>query len=169
MREQGITRVIIRVSPEQGEALRTLEQAEAVIDSEMELEGYVYLPLAESIPTFKDYLSRVFDIVKQVEFNRLWLDCEAKAAFDSVRKIWVAVGELHAASLGIYTRRNWWLQYTNEERDLRGFPLWDADYDNEPDLGNFTPYGGWTERFGKQYAENVPFCGTTVDLNVFRE
>ena len=49
-------------------------------------------------------------------------------------------------------------------------PLWDSDYDGEPDVDvGFVPYGGWTQRAMKQY-RGTSTIGVVdqIDLNVRR-
>ena len=71
----------------------------------------------------------------------------------------------------IYTARHVWNELTNHWTGPadQGVPLWDADYDDDPDLGGFIPYGGWTSRIGKQIADTDTIGGQSAQYNVFAE
>jgi len=60
--------------------------------------------------------------------------------------------------------------YKNINDPSKPVPLWDVQ-DGAPDLGNFQPHSGWTERAGRQYKLDQNFFGLpsdrTIDLNVF--
>mgnify|MGYP001582451802 FL=1 len=163
MKEQGITRAIIRISPEAYSG--TQAQIYALHESGLEMEGYIYLPLDKPLSNFRSYLDTALFLCLDM-VDRVWLDCE-EDGLDVIARIHEAVERFREFKVGIYTRRNWWETYIDDPENFSYLPLWDADYDDVPDLEDFTPYGGWTKRFGKQYAGNQPFCGTTVDFNVF--
>ena len=44
-------------------------------------------------------------------------------------------------------------------------PLWYARYDGNPSFEGFTPFGGWTKPYIKQYKGTTPFCNASIDLN----
>ena len=71
----------------------------------------------------------------------------------------------------IYTTRHVWNELTNYWTGPadQGVPLCDADYDDEPDLGNFAPYGGWTSRIGKQIADTDTIGGQSAQYNLYAE
>jgi hypothetical protein len=105
----------------------------------------------------------------------LWLDCEKytdsrgvtdpgpdavwlRAAIDESRKLGVRPG--------IYTGGWWWHEVMANTREFSDVPLWAAEYDGNPDLADFAPFGGWTRASGKQWAEKLP-SGAGLDQDVF--
>lgn len=71
----------------------------------------------------------------------------------------------------IYTARHVWNELTNYWTGpaSQGVPLWDADYDDDPDLDGFLPYGGWLTRIGKQIADTDTIGGQSAQYNLFAE
>ena len=39
------------------------------------------------------------------------------------------------------------------------FPLWYANYDGEPNFGDFSPFAGWSSPFRKQFSPSGSKCG----------
>jgi len=72
----------------------------------------------------------------------------------------------------IYTAHWWWVGHFGDKQDFKHVPLWNAYYDQQPDV-DFAklPYGGWTldKVIGEQYAGSVQVDGVTVDRNSFRK
>ena len=70
---------------------------------------------------------------------------------------------------GIYTSRYMWQDIMggfDKCTSLGNVDLWYAHYDNEPDFGDFRPFGGWTEPKMKQYNGDKYECGVGIDKNV---
>jgi hypothetical protein len=49
--------------------------------------------------------------------------------------------------------------------DFNKYPLWNIHQDNNPEPGQFRPYGGWKVAKAKQYKGNAEVCGDTVNLD----
>ncbi len=45
------------------------------------------------------------------------------------------------------------------------FPVWYAHYPTAKSFSDFSPFGGWTTPFMKQYNGDQPLCGADVDLD----
>lgn len=69
--------------------------------------------------------------------------------------------------IGIYTRENWWREYTGNSNEFASYALWNAKYDGIADLNVHTPYGGWLQQTMKQYQADFVLFGKAVDLNVY--
>lgn len=74
-------------------------------------------------------------------------------------------------SCGVYTRENWWRQYTNDYTGLGKLPLWHASQYKTtvpiPFSSYFKPYGGWQVPMCWQYRGDVPQAGGwTADYNL---
>lgn len=71
----------------------------------------------------------------------------------------------------LYTAHWFWHGRFGNSQAFRHLPLWNAYYDQEPDI-DFAkaPYGGWTleDVVGEQYAGTTQLAGVTVDRNSFR-
>jgi GH25 family lysozyme M1 (1,4-beta-N-acetylmuramidase) len=72
----------------------------------------------------------------------------------------------------IYTARWWWKGHFGNSQDFKHLPLWNAFYDQDPDIDFATAsYGGWTldKVMGEQYTGSTELAGITVDKNSFRK
>lgn len=79
-----------------------------------------------------------------------------------------AVSNVKDKPVVIYSSLNMWGICMRNDACFQHLPLWDARYDNIPELDtNWVPYGGWEKRAGKQYkgTTTVP-GGFSADLNV---
>ncbi|MEM0328213.1 MAG: hypothetical protein QXP36_01845 [Conexivisphaerales archaeon] len=89
---------------------------------------------------------------------------------DPIQRINEAIKAVEKAGLKpiIYTSRYYWLQITGNTEKFSYLPLWDARWDGIEDINaNWTPYGGWTKRTGKQYVGDTKLHDKIVDLDVF--
>ena len=72
----------------------------------------------------------------------------------------------------IYTARWAWFKYMADTSLFNGRPLWNAFYDNDPDI-DFAhyPYGGWElgKLAGEQYTGTMQVDGYGFDFNHFRD
>lgn len=72
----------------------------------------------------------------------------------------------------IYTARYAWEEITGNSEDFRWVRLWNALYDDDPDIDFLAhPFGGWTlaSLAGEQYANSTPFGGIDVDFSTFSD
>jgi GH25 family lysozyme M1 (1,4-beta-N-acetylmuramidase) len=79
-----------------------------------------------------------------------------------------AISHIQDKPIVIYTSKSMWDVVMAGVSEFEDFPLWDAKYDNLPDLdANWVPYGGWKERAMKQYQGTTSVPGNiSADLNV---
>lgn len=98
--------------------------------------------------------------------DRVWVGCEIVNIEE--RHIAQALNSVEAKgkSPGIYTAKWWWDGVFNNPTTFKDYPLWNAHYDNNPDIdfGNY-PYGGWTTPYMKQYQGTTNLDGVSVDLD----
>jgi hypothetical protein len=97
-----------------------------------------------------------------------------------VERIYEAVQAVELAGLNpvIYSSQsNWNTIAGNTHPSFGCLPLWNPRYDGSDDITSdfgqpWQPFGGWTQRAGKQYCENNTGCATSLgapdaDLDVF--
>jgi GH25 family lysozyme M1 (1,4-beta-N-acetylmuramidase) len=93
---------------------------------------------------------------------------------DAIQRIADAVEAVRSAGLTpvIYTHRGAWQSITKNSVAFSNLPLWDTDWDKKGSLQEtWRPYGGWTNRTGKQYDHDL-WAGQKpwqvwADLDVF--
>jgi len=106
--------------------------------------------------------------------GRIWLDIEGSQYwFSSVtsnqnwyKQLKDSCGT-YGVRCGVYSSASQWsaifgtlgFVYGNE------LPLWYAHYDNNPSFSDFSPFGGWTKPYAKQFAGDTTVCSMGVDLN----
>ena len=70
----------------------------------------------------------------------------------------------------VYSAYWFWSQYLSHVTSFARYPLWNAYYDDHPDI-DFAklPYGGWDISMvvGEQYTNTTPYMGMQVDFNFF--
>ena len=143
----------------------SIAQSRSVLTNRKLLTGYCYCygsvdptKTVAWAATLADYCGA--SIRGEFPAAHLWLDMEDTDAPDD---LWLAKAagkaEEMGVSLGIYTGRYWWRQHMNN--DWSYLPLWLANYDEDPSLDSFIPFGGWTYLTGKQYTS------TPIDQNTF--
>ncbi|KAI8138492.1 glycoside hydrolase superfamily [Fennellomyces sp. T-0311] len=93
--------------------------------------------------------------------NRRTLE-DFKAALD-------AASETTLWKWGIKTSQAEWKMITGStDWVLDGnVPLWYSNYDGSPSFEDFTPFGGWTTPFSKQYAKDSSFCDATFSESYY--
>ena len=68
----------------------------------------------------------------------------------------------------IYTAHWFWHGRFGNPDDFKDIPLWNAYYDQDPDIDfDSLPYGGWTDVVGEQYIGTHIFEGLEMDRNTF--
>ncbi len=100
--------------------------------------------------------------------ERMFLDCEEDTIL-TPEQVVADLSSLVPATMGIYTRKDWWERFTGNSDCCKDLPLWYAHYDGIENFDDFVPFGGWAKPFMKQYAENQTVAGILCDLNLFRE
>lgn len=169
-RDQGIQHVVVRASLERQELSDIAHQQLQVLgDAGFRLAVYVWAYFSEdAVTTANEALS----LYSEYSPDHYWLDCEETdprwaGTSPSQRVAWIHdfVGAVQAqgGKPGIYTGQWWWVPYMDNSAEFSDLPLWDADYDGVADDNDWSHYGGWSERAGKQYS------GNPIDLDVWHE
>lgn len=143
---------------------------------------YLSIPIQRELDKTLEVHQYVFDKTGKSPF--VWMDFEDKfrdhynppllgyEVHPDVITGWVQyaifLAEEEFGSVGLYTRRGWWQEYTADNSGLfTNLPLWAADWDGVPDLNVYKPFGGWSKQTMKQYAGDVTVEGVLCDLNVY--
>ena len=103
-----------------------------------------------------------------IEGDKLLHPTDPKARLsDAIHNAGV-VDRLEDRPVVIYTSVSKWKTVMDNAPGFNYYPLWDARYDELPDLdANWVPYGGWEGRAIKQYSQNrIVAGGISADLNV---
>lgn len=78
-----------------------------------------------------------------------------------------AISNVKDKPVVIYSSAYMWGKVMGKSTALSQYPLWDARYDELPELDtNWVPYGGWIQRAMKQYQGTTSVAGISADLNV---
>jgi len=105
-------------------------------------------------------------------YGTVWLDIEGAQYWDSntasnadfFQKMVDQAGSL-GLTIGVYTSESQWEPIMGSYTGGKDYPLWYAHYDNDPSVSDFSPFGGWSSPYMKQYAGTTSMCGCSVDLN----
>eukprot|EP01088_Endostelium_zonatum_P016248 TRINITY_DN430_c0_g1_i1.p1 TRINITY_DN430_c0_g1~~TRINITY_DN430_c0_g1_i1.p1 ORF type:complete len:214 (-),score=44.97 TRINITY_DN430_c0_g1_i1:55-696(-) len=108
-----------------------------------------------------------------VRFGTIWLDIEGPGTYWSANhasntefiKELLDHGRSLGAHVGVYTSKSQWIPITGGATVASTAPLWYAHYDGTQNFGDFSPFGGWTHPYMKQYKGTTSLCGTGVDEN----
>ncbi|TXH46272.1 MAG: hypothetical protein E6Q97_29905 [Desulfurellales bacterium] len=145
-------------------------QVDSAREAGAEVDGYIYYYASE------DASARTLRLLGNLQgrtINFLWLDWEEGMNGLSVEDTIAYMHKAQDTCIGIvytghYTRRNWWIEHTNDYQGFAGQWIWDATNDKTPDM-SYIPYGGF-KHYMEQYAFDVmllPEMSGPVDLNVF--
>jgi hypothetical protein len=159
------------VIPGTQNAAQYQQQRDVAISNGLRVQAYVYLLWPKALIQTQ----RAISLMGKDE-EILWLDVEddtsgmTQGQIVSVLEDCVEACEQAHVRCGIYASQNTWTTLTGDSQDFSDLPLWNAFYDNDPDL-DFArfPYGGWTAPLLEQYGNTQVFCGQSVDLNVINE
>lgn len=111
-------------------------------------------------------------------FGNLWLDIETNPdsncawtdANDNCNFIATMIQAAQGASqsVGVYASNYMWSSITGgcTAGADAGAALWYAHYDGNANFGDFSPFGGWTTPFMKQYWDSIGFCNVNADADV---
>lgn len=175
--EEGVRRVIVQVVNER--ILTHRQQIPVLIDAGLEVQAYVYVWFSGGEQFVKDrvrWACSELGAFPRVEM--VWLDCEQSTEddppFDYINlpttviiRSAVDVVARSGYRPGIYTRRDWWELGTNNSTAFKDLPLWNANYDGDPDLDP-AGYGGWGIPHMEQYQGTSTLAGVPmVDLNSY--
>ena len=125
-------------------------------------------------------VNELFTHVTPSLYSRVWIDVEtnpssgcswtghsAASNCDFVTEIAKAIAG-HGKTAGVYASAYMWGQIMGGQKACAGLsshPLWYAHYDKNPSFSDFSPFGGWTKPFMKQYIGDTTLCGAGVDYN----
>ena len=170
--------------------LETLWRAkyEEGLDFSVDIYLYVHWPPNDFFETpVPDQVREAIDLLGELAIGppslpvgRLWIDLEdappvEQSLADTVSLIREALEACGSFPCGIYTRKTWWDENTlPNTTEFSNYPLWYAHYGCplNPTFSDFEEFGGWTEPFGKQYADNKEencsdnLCSKSVDYDI---
>lgn len=175
----GCSRVIV--------ALNNLTLAKRQIDNAkaagLQVQAYIYLYFQQ------DPASRVSEALNALSgtgVRDVWLDCEDETFSFASRFCINKLG--YCADLvwkrgfnpGVYTASWWWKKHIDSTPDselstqqveylakIYDLPLWDARWDNDPDIDPAN-YGAWTQPpVMSQYRGDTDFMGIWCDINSY--
>lgn len=173
-KEEGCQRVIV--------ALNNMSLAESQIvrarDAGLEVEVYIYYYFGHNVVLrTRDKLGYLRDKGLLNAVGRVWMDLEDQTHTIEerylVNRVRIArdtiTGEFNK-DVGIYTAAWWWNRYLPNTTEFSDLPLWDARWDNDPDIDPVR-YGGWTKPYMSQYAADTHYgtSGIWCDINSYGE
>jgi len=153
------------------------------------VDVYMY-PAGTKSTTGKAQAAAVLNALKSVKYGRVWIDVEGVGKswtgnptanaqlFKDISSTLTAGG----ASVGVYTQGWQWNSIMGSSTAGSSFPVWYAEYGQGPghftttdgtcnysgatqSLASFTPFGGWTKAYAKQYNGDCSKCGCSIDVN----
>ena len=130
----------------------TRQQCQAGLDNGWELNGYIWCP--------SNYQSRL-SLFDGFFLNELYLDVEGPdLTWSEIDVGFSACDDYLGGITGMYTRANMFQNWIDRYSFRK---LWEAYYSDNPDIDDgWRPFGGWTERYMRQFSENP------LDQNVRR-
>lgn len=153
------------------DAAQYQQQVATAVRNGLRVQAYVYLNWGRALQQVQRAISLMS---KDVEI--LWLDVEDDTSGLSPAGIVVVLQQCVRACdianilCGIYASRNTWTTLTGDYQGMNDLPLWNAYYDNDPDIDFASnPYGGWTAPLIEQFGNTQDVCGQSVDVNVINE
>lgn len=154
------------------------DQIPALLGAGIEVEVYVYVWFPDVAFASGRVAWACAEAAAWPSIKMVWLDCEQSngdtppfdyvhAATSPTIRACVAAVETAGMSPGIYTAAWWWIPGTTNSREWAHLPLWNANYDLDPDLDP-VDYGGWTVPRMEQYAGTSTLAGVTmIDLDTY--
>jgi len=124
---------------------------------------------------------KLFEYIREnnIQFDKIWIDIEGKDKYwhsskDENRKIFeelcsAATRAFADKFAGLYVSHHSWKQILG--LDYTGWgnvSVWYANWDHKAGMGNWEPYGGFTEPTMHQYSGTQHYCDMHVDLD-YRE
>lgn len=162
----GVGLVIVQgLTEAQAGVSYTRQQLQACLDANMPVDLYIYLYGGQDI---RPRLATADGI----PIHRKWLDAEEPLTTAQIDAAWPAMDAYPAQvqAAGIYSARWWWITYQYNQNHWSHRKLWAAQYDNIADTKVFTPFGGWSTCFLKQYRGSSVLAGVGgIDISVLSE
>lgn len=151
------------------------QQIEACQAAGLQVHGYIWMyPSWNPTQTVNDTMGEY----GRYDLPWVWIDAEetADVADPKHNADWLnrAIARLleHGRRAGIYTGAWWWNdpRYMGGSTAFKEVPLWYAEYDSNPDLYTWTPFGGWLNPAGKQWDVTRTLCDIgPIDRDTFAE
>lgn len=140
-------------------------------DAGMIISGYInanpWFPASESIREAKKNAGATWH-----NLDVVFVDVEIpQTTLVQVRELCEAL-KADGKRVSIYSARWFWKGTLGNPTDpwLLEYPLWNAFYDNSPDIDfPANPYGPWNSVIGEQYQNTTNLGNVNVDLNVFED
>lgn len=156
------------------------QQAKAALSVGMWADGYHYVKFDQDYLQNAAQADYTFEDVKD-RLGILWLDLEDTPPAEMIggvgshgsllNYIALMVEELEERGylVGIYTRKQWWKDYTGDTAFFEHLPLWCTEYNLDPPYDASwwarNSFGGWDAPIWVQYKADVDVAGVNVDLN----
>lgn len=130
------------------------------LPSDVTTETHLFIPVVKEAAG-SEYAHTKF-VAVDIEGEKLLHPTEPKARLAD------AISHIKDKPVIIYTSRYMWQKVMAMAVGFEKYPLWDARYDEKPELDtNWLAYGGWKERAIKQYRGTTTVAGgISADLNV---
>jgi hypothetical protein len=153
------------------------------------VDVYMY-PCGTCTTTGVAQATAVLNALHGVKYGRVWVDIEGVGSSwgsntaNNVKLFTDITSTLTrgGASVGVYTQGWQWNSIMGSSTAGSSFPVWYAEYGQGPghytttdgtcqysgttqSLASFSPFGGWTHAYAKQYNGNCNKCGCSIDAN----
>ena len=174
----GVKRAIVQLVNER--VYTHDSQIPSLLAADIEVQSYVYLWFSGGPDFMETRMNWACDQLDKYEgkVGFIWLDCEQSDRDDppfdyvhapvspTIRKC-IEVATERGYNVGIYTAAWWWIPGASNSTEWSDLPLWNCNYDLDPDLDP-VDFGGWTVPRMEQYQGNttlqdVPY----IDLNSY--
>uniref|UniRef100_A0AC35EZR5 Uncharacterized protein n=1 Tax=Panagrolaimus sp. PS1159 TaxID=55785 RepID=A0AC35EZR5_9BILA len=143
-------------------------------------QGYMFPCVSDGCPSASDQVKSAWNSVK-ASLNSssfvLWIDVEGENIWPKNKTanqffVQELVGKANSLGLrtNIFTSKTFWDLIVGNFKTLSTSTLlWYANYDGQPNMNDFQPFGGWRSGYMKQYAKNIAGpCGITMNKNWFQ-
>lgn len=154
----GVEHVVVRLSTESA-ALQDMAMGQLAESHRAGLStsGYVWCYFDQRPEPLINAALKVAQDTPGVELATVWLDAEDTVPVGTDAIAWLRAAANHLGFIGyrvgMYTAGWWWQRYGLSDGKLTDLPLWAANYDGDPSLEAFRPFGGWTKQAGKQWTD----------------
>jgi len=192
LKQAGYSFAVVRIFQETGKVdpngVASVKAAWAAGFSAVDV--YMY-PAGKSSTTGKTQAQAVLNALQGVNYGRIWIDVEGvgsswtSSATSNVQLFKDIASTLTAggASIGVYTQGWQWNSIMGSSTAGSSYPVWYAEYGAGPgsytttdgtcqyagatqSLASFSPFGGWTKAYAKQYNGDCNKCGCSIDVNI---
>ncbi len=171
---ENVSIAVVRASLESPRLVAIAKrQIEACQAAGLQVHGYLWM-----YPSW-DPVKTVGDAMREYGAYGLpwfWIDAEetGDVASPARNAAWLTAAlaalEEHGVRAGVYSGKWWWDEHMAGSTAFRETPLWYAEYDGDPDLYRWTPFGGWRNPAGKQYDATHGLCGIEpIDRDTFAD